>query len=195
MSPTTALCFIVLAAGFVLAQTSLRTHRSAVLGVTGLLVAAVGATCCDRRGLGNQRRVCVGQPDARCSSHGGWLPGAGDRHRHRGLGSDSTRVRRARVGPHRRQLSGCDGQSRIVAGVFGQEPNQDGLVIQPDVVGRTAERDRVWRGGSPGFEGAFAARSPANRESTGWKTRWWSAGGRRMRRTRRIEPRASSWRT
>ena len=45
MSPATALCFVVLAAGFVLAQTSLRKNRSAVLGVTGLLVAAVGATC------------------------------------------------------------------------------------------------------------------------------------------------------
>ncbi len=45
MSPTTALCFIVLATGFVLAQTSLRTRRSSVLGVTGLLVAAVGAAC------------------------------------------------------------------------------------------------------------------------------------------------------
>ena len=45
MSPTTALCFIVLAAGFLLAQTRLRTHRSSVLGVTGLLVAAVGAAC------------------------------------------------------------------------------------------------------------------------------------------------------
>jgi signal transduction histidine kinase len=45
MSPTTALCFIVLAAGFVLAQTSLRAHGSSVLGVTGLLVAAVGSAC------------------------------------------------------------------------------------------------------------------------------------------------------
>ena len=45
MSPTTALCFIVLAAGFMLSQTSLLTNRSAVLGVTGLLVAAVGAAC------------------------------------------------------------------------------------------------------------------------------------------------------
>lgn len=45
MSPTTALCFIVLATGFALAQTRLRKNRSAVLGVTGLLVAAVGAAC------------------------------------------------------------------------------------------------------------------------------------------------------
>ncbi len=45
MSPTTALCFFVLAASFLLAQTRLRTRRAAVLGVTGLLVAAVGATC------------------------------------------------------------------------------------------------------------------------------------------------------
>ena len=45
MSPATALCFLVLATGFVLAQTSLLTDKSAVLGVTGLLVAAVGATC------------------------------------------------------------------------------------------------------------------------------------------------------
>ncbi len=45
MSPTTALCFMVLAVGFAVAQTSPRKNRSAVLGVTGLLVAAVGATC------------------------------------------------------------------------------------------------------------------------------------------------------
>ncbi len=46
MSPTTAFCFLVLAAGFVLAQTGLHHRRSAVLGVTGLLVAAIGITCC-----------------------------------------------------------------------------------------------------------------------------------------------------
>jgi signal transduction histidine kinase len=45
MSPTTAICFIVLATGFALAQTKLRKNRSALLGVAGLLVAAVGATC------------------------------------------------------------------------------------------------------------------------------------------------------
>jgi len=45
MSPTTALCFILMATGFALAQTRLRKNRSAVLGVSGLLVAAVGATC------------------------------------------------------------------------------------------------------------------------------------------------------
>ncbi|MGH9648614.1 MAG: hypothetical protein ACRD4E_17550 [Bryobacteraceae bacterium] len=45
MSPTTALCFLMLAAGFVLAQTSLRAHRSSMLGVTGLVVAAVGGAC------------------------------------------------------------------------------------------------------------------------------------------------------
>jgi signal transduction histidine kinase len=56
MSPTTALCFVVLSAGFVLAQTRLRAHRSSVLGVTGLLVAAVGATC----GIG----VVTGTSDA-----------------------------------------------------------------------------------------------------------------------------------
>lgn len=46
MSPTSALCFLALAAAFVLAHTSLRARRSAVLGVAGLLVAAVGAACC-----------------------------------------------------------------------------------------------------------------------------------------------------
>jgi len=45
ISPTTAICFIVFAAGVMLAQTSLHRNRSAVLGITGLLVAAVGATC------------------------------------------------------------------------------------------------------------------------------------------------------
>jgi signal transduction histidine kinase len=56
MSPTTALCFVVLAAGFVLAQTSLRAHRSLVLGASGLLVAAVGISC----GIG----VATGTSDA-----------------------------------------------------------------------------------------------------------------------------------
>ena len=46
MAPVTAVCFIVLAAAFVLAQTSLLTSRSPILGITGLLVAAVGAACC-----------------------------------------------------------------------------------------------------------------------------------------------------
>ena len=67
MSPTTALCFLVLATAFVLAQTSLRTRRSAVLGVAGLLVAAVGAACCiavisgtsDAFAWGNLTRVAL----------------------------------------------------------------------------------------------------------------------------------------
>jgi signal transduction histidine kinase len=67
MAPATALCFLVLTAGFVLAQTSLRTRRSAVLGVTGLLVAAVGVTCgigilsgtSDAFAWGNLTRVAV----------------------------------------------------------------------------------------------------------------------------------------
>jgi signal transduction histidine kinase/ActR/RegA family two-component response regulator len=46
MAPVTALCFTVLAAGFVMAQTSRLARRSPILGITGLLVAAVGAACC-----------------------------------------------------------------------------------------------------------------------------------------------------
>jgi two-component system, sensor histidine kinase and response regulator len=45
MSPTTALCFLMVCAGLALAQTKLPL-RSAVLGIIGLLVTAVGATCC-----------------------------------------------------------------------------------------------------------------------------------------------------
>jgi PAS domain S-box-containing protein len=45
MSPGAALCFIVLATGFVLAEISAPAKRSAMLGVAGLLVAAVGAAC------------------------------------------------------------------------------------------------------------------------------------------------------
>jgi signal transduction histidine kinase len=44
MPPITALGFIALAAGLVLAQTNLVADRSPILGVTGLLIAAVGAT-------------------------------------------------------------------------------------------------------------------------------------------------------
>jgi signal transduction histidine kinase len=46
MSPATALCFLLFAAGFVLAQTSSLNRRSIVLGVPGLAVSAIGATCC-----------------------------------------------------------------------------------------------------------------------------------------------------
>ena len=46
MAPTTALCFIFLAASFVLAQTDLVANGSSLLGLMGSLVAAVGGTCC-----------------------------------------------------------------------------------------------------------------------------------------------------
>ena len=45
-SSITAVCFILLAAGFVWAQSSRRAYQSPVLGLTGLMVAAVGVTCC-----------------------------------------------------------------------------------------------------------------------------------------------------
>jgi len=45
-SPASALCFLVLATGFLLAQTKWFANRSAILGVTGLLVGGVGASCC-----------------------------------------------------------------------------------------------------------------------------------------------------
>jgi two-component system, sensor histidine kinase and response regulator len=45
MSPATALCFLALAASFALAQMCPLTRRSPVLGIPGLLVAAVGAAC------------------------------------------------------------------------------------------------------------------------------------------------------
>jgi signal transduction histidine kinase len=46
MAPVTAICFVLLAIALVLAQTRLIRERSLVLGITGFLVAAVGATCC-----------------------------------------------------------------------------------------------------------------------------------------------------
>jgi signal transduction histidine kinase len=46
MSPTTALCFLAVATGFALTLTSLYTNRSAVVGLTGFVVAAIGASCC-----------------------------------------------------------------------------------------------------------------------------------------------------
>jgi two-component system, sensor histidine kinase and response regulator len=45
MSPTTAFCFLAIAAGVMLAQANLPIGRSPLLGVTGLFVASVGATC------------------------------------------------------------------------------------------------------------------------------------------------------
>jgi len=65
MSPITALCFILLACGFTLVQTPLFTTKSQILGISGLLVAAVGAACGisviwgngDAFALGNVTRV------------------------------------------------------------------------------------------------------------------------------------------
>ncbi|HSP66157.1 MAG TPA: ATP-binding protein [Bryobacteraceae bacterium] len=45
MAPATAVCFLLLAVALILAQTKVG-GKSSVLGITGLLVAAVGATCC-----------------------------------------------------------------------------------------------------------------------------------------------------
>ena len=45
MAPATALCFLVLATGFLRAQSGRATNPSAVLGISGLLVAAVSAAC------------------------------------------------------------------------------------------------------------------------------------------------------
>jgi signal transduction histidine kinase len=67
MSPTTAVCFLVFAAGTLLAQSSRIGKRSEVLGLTGLLVAAIGATSSisvlsgttDAFALGNLNRVAV----------------------------------------------------------------------------------------------------------------------------------------
>jgi signal transduction histidine kinase len=44
-APVTACSFLVLAAGLLLAQTTLLSNRSALLGIAGLTVAAVGVTC------------------------------------------------------------------------------------------------------------------------------------------------------
>ena len=46
MSPITAICFLLLSAGLVLAETGSLQRRPAMLGITGLVLAAVGATCC-----------------------------------------------------------------------------------------------------------------------------------------------------
>jgi signal transduction histidine kinase len=46
MSPTTALCFLFVAAGLLLAQGYLQTKKPSILGVSGLMLIAVGVTCC-----------------------------------------------------------------------------------------------------------------------------------------------------
>jgi signal transduction histidine kinase/CheY-like chemotaxis protein len=46
MAPATAVCFVVLATVFFLTQTSWVVNRPSVLGITGFLIAAIGATGC-----------------------------------------------------------------------------------------------------------------------------------------------------
>ena len=60
MSPVTAVCFLVLAIGFALAQTRALPNRSPVLGITGMLVAAVGAACCISLIWGNGHAFALG---------------------------------------------------------------------------------------------------------------------------------------
>ena len=67
MSPATALCFTVFAVVAILAQHRRFARRSPLFGVTGLLVAAVGAACCigvlsgtnDAFAWGNLNRVAI----------------------------------------------------------------------------------------------------------------------------------------
>ncbi len=54
MSPTTALCFTIFAAVTMLSQSGLIVKKSPFLGVTGLLLAAVGASCSISSSFGNQ---------------------------------------------------------------------------------------------------------------------------------------------
>ena len=46
MSPATSVCFLMVALALVLSLTTLPSWKSSVLGITGLLLGAVGATCC-----------------------------------------------------------------------------------------------------------------------------------------------------
>ena len=67
MPPATALCFILLAAVFVLSHVTPMPAKSSLLGVAGLLVAAVGSTCAisvfwgrgDAFGLGIMTRMAL----------------------------------------------------------------------------------------------------------------------------------------
>ena len=63
----TSACFLVPAAGFVLSNPLAVSNKSSVLGISGLLVGTIGATCCinalwgsgDAFGLGNLTRIAL----------------------------------------------------------------------------------------------------------------------------------------
>jgi signal transduction histidine kinase len=60
MSPVAALCFLLLALGFALAQACPPAGRSPLLGITGLLVSAVGAACVISMIWGNGHAFILG---------------------------------------------------------------------------------------------------------------------------------------
>ena len=60
MSPVTGVCFLVFGAGFLWAQTGPLSNRSPVLGVTGLVVAAVGGACAISMVWGNGHAFILG---------------------------------------------------------------------------------------------------------------------------------------
>jgi signal transduction histidine kinase len=61
MSPTTALCFLTIAVGLMLAQGNLQIKKSSILGVSGLVLIAVGVTCCTGVVLGRSDVLVWGE--------------------------------------------------------------------------------------------------------------------------------------
>ena len=182
MSPTTALCFHwFLQQAPMLAQTKLSSRRSAVLGITGLLVAAVGATCSisvlsgtnDAFALGDLNRVAVH------TGIGFMLLGIGIA----AVALDMTRLESTEplwvsIGAGRfcRHVQQSDSWQAF----SDKNQSKGGLVNQLDTVRRTIERSPLWRSWFTWLLKAhLQTRSFACRQSeTGAGDRRAQAGGR-----------------
>ncbi len=162
MSPATAICFLVLAAGFVFVHIIPPAKRSPVLGVPGLVVAAVGAACDISMLWGSGHAFAFGNL-TRVALHtaAGFVV----------LGIGATALAFDMIQPGLSELWAPIGAFLFVATVrFGllqafSPKNQPRLSSVPDVHRSAAGRGRFWRLHPPHLENSNAARRFARRES------------------------------
>ena len=163
MSPTTSLCFLVARRGICrVIRTSLIKDRSGILGVAGLVVAAVGAACCISVLSGTGDAFVLGQRNrvAFPTAVGFMVLGLGVATV--AWGMTRARTREPAWVPIGATFFLQPSESEC-GRRFRPRTNPRGLVVQPDVAGRIVERGPGRSVRPPGFEGTSSSAKPCKR--------------------------------
>ena len=164
MAPATAISFFVLALGLVLAQTKLAINRPAALGIAGLIVASIGATCAIS--------VLSGAPGLAW----GYLANVA-LHTALGLlmlGIGVTVVAFDMTRSTPREPGWVPIGAGLVVAIFRvvlwqafslKHQSKGDFLLRLNAIGRPDRGGAFWHDRSPCFEGESAARSTAKRES------------------------------